>query len=90
MISKNRIRLTAVAGLVVILGGVFALVNPASTVDQVRVDDSAGLEPTVTMRPWSDDLSAQAVDANGIEKDLDGNASALVPSDRLLQGLYGL
>jgi hypothetical protein len=86
MFSKKRVRLSVFAAVVVV-GGLFAYVAPADNVERVRFDDRAGIEGTVTMRPWGEDLSEGAVDAGGIERDLDGNASALVPSDRLLGGV---
>jgi hypothetical protein len=82
MFSK-RMRLTVFFAFAVTLGGVFAYVAPASTsVDPVAVDDRPGIAIDPTYRSWGEDLSANAVDAAGIETDLDGNASSLFPSDR--------
>ena len=83
MFSNKRVRLSVFA-TVVVVGGLFAYVAPAYNVEPVRIDDRAGIEGSVTIRPWGEDLSENAVDARGIERDLDGNASALYPSDRLL------
>jgi len=83
--------LTAFAAVAVIAGGVFALVAPASTkVERAGFDERPGSESSVTIRPWGEDLSEGAVDARGIERNLDGNASALVPADRILRELYAL
>jgi len=88
MLSKQRktIRVTVFAAVVATLG-VFAYVAPgsnvapASTVDRAPLADRAGASGSI--RPWSEGLSERAVDSSGIENDLDGNASALVPSDQL-------
>ena len=87
-ITRKQIRLTVFAAVVATLA-VFAYVAPASTVapasnmDRARFDDRLGIANTATIRHGGADLSQDAVDADGIEKDLDGNASALVPSDQL-------
>jgi hypothetical protein len=90
MVSKRRkkIRLTVVAAAVAALG-VFAYVvpasnvAPASNVDRASLADRPGTANNATITPWSNYLSERAVDSGGIENDLDGNASALVPSDQL-------
>jgi len=72
----------AVFVVVVTVGGVFAYVTPASTnVNPLPVDDRPGVALDPTYRSWGQDLSANAVDAAGIEMDLDGNASSLFASD---------
>jgi hypothetical protein len=63
------------------LAGVYAYVAPASNVTPAPLDDRPGIASNATIRPWSEFLSARAVDSNGIERDLDGNASALAASD---------
>jgi hypothetical protein len=90
MISSRRIGLTALAAVAVIAGGFFTLVAPASTKVERAFDERPGIESSVTIRPWGEDLSEDAVDAAGIERNLDGNASALVPADRILRELYAL
>jgi hypothetical protein len=83
MFSKRKARLIVFAAAAVTLGGgLFAYVTPASTnVDPAPVVDRPGaVNNATTLRPWSEDLSENAVDARGIEKDLDGNASALISS----------
>jgi hypothetical protein len=89
MISKRRITLTAFAAVAVIAGGVFTLVAPASVVERPSFQEPRAID-NVTIRPWGEDLSGDAVDAVGIERDLDGNASALIPLDRLLEEIYRL
>ena len=86
MFSKKRVRLSVFAAVVVV-GGLYAYVAPAYDVERVSPDDRAGIEGSVTIRPWGEDLSEGAVDAGGIERDLDGNAASLVPSDRFLEGV---
>jgi len=84
--QRKRIRLSVLAAVVATLG-VFAYVAPgsnvapASTVDRAPLADRAGVSSSI--RPWSEGLSERAAESGGIEKDLDGNASALVPSDQL-------
>jgi hypothetical protein len=90
MISRKRMRLTALAAVAVIAGGVFALVAPASTKVERVFDAGPAIESSVTIRLWGEDLADDAVDAAGIERNLDGNASALVPADRILRELYAL
>jgi len=85
MISRKSVRLTLLATIAV--AGAFAYVAPAYNIEQARLDDQPVINDTVTIRPWGEDLSADAVESNGIERDLDGNASALMPSDRLLHQL---
>jgi len=60
--------------------GLFVYVTPASTnVNPAPVGDRPGIaDNATTYRAWGEDLSENAVDASGIEHDLDGNASALV------------
>jgi hypothetical protein len=84
MFSKRKARLIAFAAVAAALGGgLFVYVTPASTnVDRAPVDDRPGIARSApSYRSWGEDLSADAVDAAGIETDLDGNASSLVPSD---------
>ena len=75
----SRKRLALLAAVVASLAGVDIYVA-ASNAARAPLEDSRG---NVTIRPWGEDLSEGAVDSNGIERDLDGNASALIPSDRL-------
>ena len=87
MLSKQeakRMVLTAFVSVAATLGGVFAFVAPASNAERAVLDDRPGVANTVTVTPWGEYLSPQAVDSAGIEADLDGNASALFPSDRAL------
>jgi hypothetical protein len=80
--TPKKVRVAVVvAVLVATLIGVYAYVVPASDAAQAAVDDRPGVAHSATLRPWSDGLSQGAVDSGGIENDLDGNASALVPSD---------
>jgi len=74
---------TSVASVAVTLGVVFTYVAPASNVRPAPLEDRPGVASfSTTLRPWSDDLSADAVDAGAIERDLDGNASSLYASDQ--------
>ena len=83
MFSKRRARLVTVLAFAAIAGGgLFVLGSRASTnVDPAPVDDRAGMADYAMITPWSAYLSNDAVDAKRIEADLDGNASALYPSD---------
>jgi len=65
-----------------ILGSVFARIAPTAEVERTAVDRRPDTSNNAPFRTWGEDLSAQAVDAGGIEKDLDGNASALIASPR--------
>jgi hypothetical protein len=59
-------------------------VTPASTkVNPAPVVVRPGIANSASIRLWGEYLSEDAVDAAGIENDLDGNASALFASDRL-------
>jgi hypothetical protein len=60
------------------LGKVFPA--PAPDIDRARSDGRPDIVNNAPFRTWGEDLSAQAVDAGGIETDLDGNASALIAS----------
>jgi hypothetical protein len=83
MFSKQegkRMAATAFVSVAVTLGGVFAYGVP-SNAERARVDDRPGIADSATFGPWIENLSASAVDAGGIEADLDGNASALFASD---------
>ena len=74
---------TAVASAAVTLGVVFAYVSPAaSNVNPASFADRSGVASYSVLRPWSENLSGDAVDAGGIERDLDGNASSLYASDQ--------
>jgi hypothetical protein len=83
MFAKRKARLfvfTAFAAMVG--GGLFIYVTPASTkVDPAPVYHRPGIIYSAMFRTWGEDLSADAVDAAGIETDLDGNALALLASD---------
>jgi len=83
MFSQRKARLIVFVAVAATLGGgLFAYVTPASTnVEPAPLGDRPGLANNATLRPWSDDLSEDAVDSRGIENDLDGNASALISSD---------
>lgn len=84
--SRKATRLFTFAVFAAILGGgLFVYMTPAST----NVDPAAGaarpsVDSNLTITPWSEYLSKEAVDEAGIETDLDGNASALFPSDWML------
>ena len=86
MSSKRKARLVVFAAFAAIMGGgLFVYVTPASTnVNPAAVDERPGIADGATIRPWGEGLSERAVDSGGIEKDLDGNASALMPSERML------
>jgi hypothetical protein len=60
----------------VALGGVVAYVAAAPDAERARLEDQPRIESGAPIR-FHDDVSADAVDSGGIEKDLDGNASAL-------------
>jgi hypothetical protein len=83
MFSRRKARLIVFVAAAVTLGsGLLIYVTPASTnVNPAPVADRSDFSTNATLTPWSDDLSENAVDAGGIEKDLDGNASALFASD---------
>jgi hypothetical protein len=85
MFSKRKARLVVFAAVAATLGGgLFVYVTPASTnVNPAPVDDRLGIADSARIRPWGEDLSAQAVGSGGIERDLDGNASALFALDQL-------
>jgi hypothetical protein len=77
----SKMRLAVFVAVAATLTGVFAYVAPASDANRAPLDDRPGIANNATIRPWSDYLSEGAVRSGGIENDLDGNASALVPSD---------
>lgn len=82
----NSARLFAFAVFSVIVGGgLFVFVSQASTnVEPAPAAAQPGIASNqIPYESWGGDLSPDAVDADGIEKDLDGNASALFPSDWL-------
>jgi hypothetical protein len=60
------------------LGKVFSA--PAADIGRARSDGRPDLGNTAPMRTWGEDLSADAVDGGGLENDLDGNSSALIPA----------
>jgi hypothetical protein len=82
MFSNKRVRLSVFA-TVVVVGGLFAYVAGAYNVERARIEQqpSASVVPDLTLTPWGESLSAEAVDSAGIETDLDGNTSALFASD---------
>ena len=86
MFSRKTIRLSVFVALVGTLA-VYAYVVPASNVGPTaNVERAPFIERSgvaSSTRPWSEGLSEGAVDSGGIEKDLDGNASALLPADQL-------
>jgi hypothetical protein len=86
MFSTRKARLFVFVAFAATLGGgLFAYVTPASTkVDPAPAFDRPGIAIDPTYRSWGEDLSEDAVDAAGIEKDLDGNAASLFPSDWVL------
>ena len=57
---------------------VFAVIAPTAEIELARPEAQTGVPVDPTIAPWSDYLSKDAVDAAGIESDLDGNAAALV------------
>ena len=84
MFAMRRARLIVFAAAAVTLGaGLFVYVTPASTnVTPAPAAAGPGIVGNETAyRSWGEDLSASAVDASGVEKDLDGNASSLIASD---------
>jgi hypothetical protein len=58
------------------LGKVFSA--PARDMDRAPVHARPDILNNAPIRLWGEDISADAVDANGVENDLDGNASALI------------
>lgn len=78
--TPKRMRLIVVVTVAATLAGVFAYVAPASNAARAPLDDRPGIASNATITPWTAP-SAEAVDSAGIEKDLDGNASALFASD---------
>ena len=85
MISRRQARpfvFTAVASSALTLGVMFAYVVPASSINPAPAADRAAVASPSLLRPWSEDLSAGAVDAGGIERDLDSNSASLFPSDQ--------
>ena len=83
MFPKRQARLIAFVTFAATLGGgLFVYVTPASTkVNPAPVVDRPGIANSGSLRPWGEYLSEDAVDAARIEKNLDGNASALFASD---------
>jgi hypothetical protein len=80
--TPKRVRLAVLVALAAAtLAGVYAYVVPASNAARAPLNDGPSITKNATIRPWSDYLSEGAIDSGGIENDLDGNASALVPSD---------
>ena len=80
--SSRKVRVTAFAAvLAAALIGVYAYLSPASDAAVSFPDGPDMANPTV--EPWSNYLSKDAVDSNSIELDVDGNSSALVPSDQI-------
>jgi len=73
---------TAVASSAMTLGAVFAYVAPASTVRPAPFEDRSGVASSSALIPWLENLSGDAIDAGGIERDLDGNAASLIASDQ--------
>ena len=73
---------TAVASAAVTLGAVFTFVAPASNVRPAPSEDQSGVASYSALKPWLENLSADAVDAGGIERDLDRNAASLFASDQ--------
>ena len=77
--------------LAAVLGGVVTYVASASNVTRVPTVapssgiERSGVESSVYLRPWSEELSKDAVDSLGIDRDLDGNSSALVSSDCIVE-----
>jgi len=79
--TPKRMRVAAFAAvLAATLAGVYTYVAPASDAARAPLDDRPGIATNATITPWGDP-TAGAVDSAGIETDLDGNASALFPSD---------
>jgi quercetin dioxygenase-like cupin family protein len=92
--TAKGMRLTLLAAVAAMLAGVSAYVVLASDADQSAPDDEPAIaseetrDNAVSIPSWGDNLSEAAVDSGGIERDLDGNASALIASDQLLAGLF--
>jgi len=82
MFSKRKVRLTALAAVTLATSSaLFLYMTPAATsVNPAPVESAPAFASEATIEPWSTYLSRDAVDSNGIELDLDGNASALIPS----------
>ena len=87
MFSTRKARLFVFAAIAATVGGgLFVYVTPASTnVNPAPVYDRPGVTEGLTIRPWGEDLSEEAVDSAGIEKDLDGNTAALFALDQLVR-----
>jgi hypothetical protein len=81
MVSKRKAGLIAFAVAATALSSaLFLYTAPASTsVNPAPFEPRAGIAGDAAIEPWSNFLSDQAVDSNGIEKDLDGNASMFLP-----------
>ena len=84
--TPRRTRLALfVAVAATTLAGVYAYVAPATDAARAApLDNRLGIANNATTRPWSQYLSERAVGSGGIERDLDGNASALIASDPVL------
>jgi hypothetical protein len=83
MFAKERIKPAAFVAAALTLVGVFVFVAPASELSRApAIDDRPVMENSPIIRPWGEDLSESAVDAGGIERDLDGNTRALFASDQ--------
>jgi len=82
-LTPKRMILIVVVTVAATLAGVFAFVAPASNTPRAPLDDRPGVANNAIITPWSGYRSEGALDSAGIELDLDGNASALVPSDQL-------
>src|SRR5687767_12190413 len=87
--TAKGMSLTLLAAVAATLAGVSAYVVLASDTDQSALDDQPAIASDATpdidanLRPWGEELAEGAIDSGGIERDLDGNASALIASDQL-------
>lgn len=80
--TPRKVRVAVGASvLAAALIGVYASLAPSSKAAPTVLDERSGITSSQTIAPWSEQLSPDAVDANGIELDLDGNASAFVPAE---------
>jgi len=56
---------------------VSAFIAPTAEVERARAGERPVIPNDPALTPWSEFLSKDAVNSAGVEKDLDGNASAL-------------
>ena len=85
MFAKQKRAALKYAGAFLVVGGLswISLVGGTAPGDVDRMPSNGApdfVDTTPAFNPWRDGLSEGAVDAAGIELNLDGNASALVAS----------